>query len=89
MVQDPPKSGPLDPKSGLLEPHPLNPPTKSSFLVHNVPKRGPHGQARSQDRIWGGAEPPKVDLLDPKSGLSEPHPLNPPTKIPFLAHFLA
>ena len=28
--------------------------------------------------IWGGAEPAKVDPLDPKSGLSEPHPLNPP-----------
>ena len=32
---------------------------------------------------------PKVDLLDPKSGLFEPHPLNPPTKAPFLAHFVA
>ena len=43
-------------------------------------------QAPSQDRIWGGAEPPKVVLLDPKSGLFEPHPLKPPTKNPFLAH---
>ena len=25
----------------------------------------------------------------PKLGLFEPHPLNPPTKIPFLAHFVA
>ena len=31
-------------------------------------------QARSQDRIWGSAEPPKSGLLDPKSGLFEPHP---------------
>ena len=38
---------------------------------------------------WGGAGPQKLDLLDPKSGLFEPHPLNPTTKIPFLAHFLA
>ena len=43
----------------------------------------------SQDRIWEGAEPPEVDLLDPKSGLFEPHPLNPPTKTPFLVHFVA
>ena len=28
-------------------------------------------------------DPPKVDLLDPKSGLFEPHPLNPPTKPQF------
>ena len=34
-------------------------------------------------------DPQKVDLLDPKSGLFEPHPLNPPTKNPFLAHFVA
>ena len=45
-------------------------------------------QARSQDR-FGGAGPQKVDLLDPKSGLFEPHLLNPPTKTPFLAHFVA
>ena len=37
-------------------------------------------QARSQDQFWGGAELPKVDLLDLKSALLEPHPLNPPTK---------
>ena len=37
----------------------------------------------------GGVNPPKVDLLDPKSGLVEPHPLNPPTKTPFLVHFVA
>ena len=30
-------------------------------------------QARSQDRIWGGAEPLKVDFLNLT-------PLNPPTK---------
>ena len=29
-----------------------------------------------------------VDLLNPKSGLFEPYPLNPPTKTPFLAHFV-
>ena len=46
-------------------------------------------QARSQNRIWGGAEPPqqwtfwtqKVDFLNIT-------PLNPPTKTPFLAHFV-
>ena len=32
---------------------------------------------------WGVQNPPKVDLLDPKSGLFEPHPFNPPTKTPF------
>ena len=37
----------------------------------------------------GVRDPKKVDLLDPKSGLFEPHPLNPPTKTPFLAHFVA
>ena len=34
----------------------------------------------------------KVDLLDPKSGLfgpQPPPPLNPPTKTPFLVHFVA
>ena len=31
-------------------------------------------QAHNQDRICGGEEPPKVDLLDPKSGLFEPQP---------------
>ena len=36
--------------------------------------------------VWG---PPKVDLLDPKSGLFEPHPLNLPTKTQFLVHFVA
>ena len=46
-------------------------------------------QARSQGRTWGGAEPPKVDFWDLKSGLFEPHPLNPPTKTPFWAHFVA
>ena len=29
-----------------------------------------------------------MDLLNPKSGLYEPHPLNPPTKTQFLAHFM-
>ena len=38
-------------------------------------------QARSQDRIWGGAG-------SPKSGLCKPHPLKPP-KNPILTHFLA
>ena len=46
-------------------------------------------QAGSQDR-WGVRDPPKVDLLDPKSGLFETHPLNPPTKKKtFLVHFVA
>ena len=31
-------------------------------------------QARSQNRIW--KTPPKVDLVDPKSGLFEAHPSN-------------
>ena len=31
-----------------------------------------------------------MDLLDPKSGLFfQPHPSYPPTKTPFLAHFVA
>ena len=36
-------------------------------------------------------DPQKVDLLDQKSGLFEPHPPQPfyNTKTPFLAHFLA
>ena len=29
------------------------------------------------------------DLLDPKSRLFGPHPLNPPIKTPFLVHFVA
>ena len=38
-------------------------------------------QARSLDYVWGGAGPPKVDLLDQKhGGLLEPHPLIPPYK---------
>ena len=45
-------------------------------------------QARSQDQFWGGAGLPKSGLLDPKSGLFEPHPLNPPTKTSFLANFV-
>ena len=45
--------------------------------------------ARSQDRFWGVQDSKKVDLLVPRSGLFEPHPLNPPTKTPFLAHFAA
>ena len=45
-------------------------------------------QARSQDRFGGVQDPPKVDLSDPKSGLFELTP-NPPTKTPFLAHFVA
>ena len=31
----------------------------------------------------------KVDLLDPKGRHFGPHPLNPPTKTPFLIHFVA
>ena len=49
----------------------------------------PSCQARSQDRFWGLRDPQKVNLLDTKSGLFEPNPLNPPTKTPFLAHFVA
>ena len=36
----------------------------------------------------GVREPQKVDLLDQKSGLFEPHPLNRPTKNAFLAYFV-
>ena len=32
--------------------------------------------------------PQNMDLLYPKSGPFEPHPLNPPTNTPFLAHFV-
>ena len=38
-------------------------------------------QARSQDQIWGGADPQNVDLL-------EPYSLNPPTNTLFLVHFV-
>ena len=34
-------------------------------------------QARSQDRFWGCAGPPKSGPFWPKSGLFEPHSLNP------------
>ena len=38
----------------------------------------------------GGVQNPQnVDLLDPKSGLFEPHPLNPLTNTLFFAHFVA
>ena len=41
-------------------------------------------QAHSQDQFGGrGAGPKKVNLMDPKSGLLEPQPLNPSTKTPF------
>ena len=46
-------------------------------------------ETRSQDRIWGVAKPPKSGPFGPKSGLFEPHALNPPKKPPFLAHFVA
>ena len=51
-----------------------------------------HFQARSQDQFfggWGVCGTPKIDLLDQKSGLFEPHPLNPLTNTPFVAHFVA
>ena len=38
--------------------------------------------------MGGVQDPSKVDLLDPKSGFFE-HPLKPPTKTPFVAHFVA
>ena len=37
----------------------------------------------------GCGTPKKVDLLDPKSGLVEPHPPYPLTKTSFLVHFVA
>ena len=37
----------------------------------------------------GSAGPPKVDLLDQKVDFLNLTPLNPPTKTPFLAHFVA
>ena len=36
----------------------------------------------------GVQNPPKVGLLDPKSGLFEPPPPQPSHKTPFLAHFM-
>ena len=36
-------------------------------------------QVCSQNWFEQGVQNPRVDLLDPKSGLSEPNPLNPPT----------
>ena len=52
--------------------------------------------ARPVARINGGGgggggvrDPPKVDLLDPKSGRFWTSPPYPPTKTPFLAHFVA
>ena len=39
--------------------------------------------------FWGVRSPQNVDLLDPKSGLFELHPLNPLTNTPFSAHFVA
>ena len=46
-------------------------------------------QARSQDRIWGGVGPPQKWTFWTQNGLFEPHPLNPPTKNPFLVHIVA
>ena len=45
-------------------------------------------QARSQDQFWGGAERPKCGTFGPKKLTFEPHPLNPPLKSLFLAHFV-
>ena len=46
-------------------------------------------QARSQDRIWGGAEPPqKWTFWTPKFDFLNLTPFNPPTKTPFLVHFV-
>ena len=51
---------------------------------------GDSTQARSQDRFWGGAGPPKSGPFGPKKwtflNLTPPYP---PTKTPFLAHFVA
>ena len=47
------------------------------------------GQARSQDRFWRGAGPPKSGPFGPKSGLFWTSTPYPPTKTPFLAHFVA
>ena len=40
-------------------------------------------QAHSQDQYWKGAGPPKCGPFDPKSGLFEPHLLNPPIESSF------
>ena len=45
-------------------------------------------QAHSQDRFWGGARLPKCGPFGPKKCTFWTHPLNPPTKTPFLAHFV-
>ena len=52
VVRDPPKVDLFDPKGGLFEPHPLNPPSKTPFLVHFVAKSGPFG------RFGGVSHPP-------------------------------
>ena len=46
-------------------------------------------QARSQNRFWGVRNPQKVDLLDPKKWTFLNLTPYPPTKNPFLAHFVA
>ena len=50
--------------------------TFGSYLLTSPVARIKFGEVR---------DPQNVDLLDPKS---EPHPLNPPTNTPFLAHFM-
>ena len=57
---------------------------KAGFLVNEVLKS--FIQARSQDHWWGTG-PQNVNLLDPKSGLFETHPLNPLTNTPFFGPF--
>ena len=61
----------------------------TSCAVRKVLECGCLIQVRSKDQFWKVQDPPKVDLLDSKSGLFEPHPLNPLTKAPFLVHFMA
>ena len=64
-----------------------------SYIIWHIPKQIyisiiHSAQARSQDQFLGGAGHPKCGPFDQKNGLSEPHPLNPLTKTPFLAHFV-
>ena len=53
--------------------------TPSVHMVKTI-----HIQARSQDQFWGVQDPQKVNFFEPHP----PYPY-PPTKTPFLAHFVA
>ena len=53
------------------------------------PRTGhPRSGNPNQDQFVGGAGPSEVDNLYTKSGFHKPHCLNPPTRNPFLTHFV-